>query len=72
MNGTGCCYEIRVAEAISPAWSSWFGEMEISADEEGTGAVLRGALPDQAALFGLLGRIRNLNLTLIELKRINL
>jgi hypothetical protein len=43
----------------------------VPADERaGPGTLLRGNLPDQAALFGLLGRVRDLNLTLVEVRRI--
>lgn len=65
-------WEIRVEESLDSAWSQWFSELEIILveDENGTGTVLRGTLPDQAAFFGVLNRVRNLNLTLVEVKRI--
>jgi hypothetical protein len=68
-----CGFEIRLAEPISPAWSEWFSELEILPveDEHGPATLLRGELPDQAALFGVLARIRNLNLTLLEVRRIH-
>ena len=64
--------EIRVEETLESRWSRWFSDVEIvPADEQtGPGTVLRGSLPDQAALFGLLGQIRDLNLTLLEVRRI--
>jgi hypothetical protein len=73
MTPPACKYEIWVAERLESWWSQWFSEMEITpADEQtGSGAVLRGSLPDQAALFGLLGRVRDLNLTLLEVRRID-
>jgi hypothetical protein len=72
---THCCacwYEIRVEEALGAGWSEWFSEMEIVPveDKSGPGTLLRGNLADQAALFGVLGRVRNLNLTLVEVRRV--
>lgn len=65
------CYEIRVEETLEPRWAQWFAEMEIQTPEDGSGTLLRGRLPDQAALYGLIGRLRNLNLTLVEVRRID-
>ncbi len=66
-------YEIRIEEALSPDWSAWFDDLEIvPGDESGAGGtLLRGSFPDQAALFGALGRVRNLNLTLVSVERIS-
>lgn len=65
-------YEIRLEENLDNRWSGWFEGMEIIPIIEGdrAGSLLRGCLPDQAALFGLLGRVRDLNLTLLEVRRI--
>jgi hypothetical protein len=65
-------FEIRIAEPLDSCWKHWFQELEIVTAEEqpGMGTLLRGRLPDQAALFGLLGRVRDLNLTLMEVRRI--
>lgn len=65
-------YEIRLEENLDNRWSGWFEGMEIIPIIEGdrVGSLLRGCLPDQAALFGLLGRVRDLNLTLLEVRRI--
>ncbi len=67
------CYEIWVEENLEGRWAQWFPDMEIiSADVRACpGTVLRGRLTDQAALFGLLGRIRDLNLTLVLVRRID-
>jgi hypothetical protein len=72
MSNSSYWYEIWVEEALDSRWSPWFSNMEILPTDLQTtvGTMLRGRLPDQAALFGLLGRIRDLNLTLIEVKRI--
>ncbi len=73
MRPLACRYEIRVEETLESWWTGWFSDMEIipAENETCTGTILRGSLPDQAALFGLLGRIRDLNLTLVEVKRVD-
>lgn len=71
---TACWYEIRVDEILDCNWSQWFEGMEVVPTSEGSGksgTLLRGNLPDQAALFGILSQVRNLNLTLVEVKRIS-
>ncbi len=62
-------YEIRVAEHLDERWEKWFGEVEIIHSGESRGTVLRGVLADQPALFGVLGKIRDLGLTLISVQR---
>jgi hypothetical protein len=58
-------YEIRIQGTLSPDWAEWFEGMEIR-QEEGQ-AILRGRIVDQAALHGLLTKVRNLNLTLLSI-----
>ena len=61
-------YEIRLEEQLDDHWAAWFSDMEFIPPDQLTcsGTVMRGKLPDQAALFGLLEKIRNLGLTMIE------
>ena len=59
-------YEIRVQGQLDPRWSDWFGGLTLTYSEEGS-TLLSGLLSDQAALHGLLERIRDLNLTLISI-----
>ena len=62
-------YEIRVEGHLDRGrWSPWFDGMQVHPAEDGT-TVLSGAVADQAALHGLLERIRDLNLTLISVAR---
>ena len=58
-------YRIRVQGRLDPRWSSWFDGMSLTRGEDGS-TVLRGPVGDQAALHGLLERVRDLGLTLLE------
>ena len=58
-------YEIKIKGHLDPCWSDWFGGLNVTHLEVGE-TLLSGPLPDQAALHGLLERIRDLNLTLIS------
>ena len=57
-------YQITVKGHLDSQWSAWFDSMTISNEPNGE-TVLRGPLPDQAALHGLLIKIRNLGLPLL-------
>ncbi len=62
-------YEIRVAEYLEDRWTEWFADLEIVHPARSDETILRGELADQAALFGILGKIRDRGLTLISVQR---
>jgi hypothetical protein len=59
-------YSIRVKGHLDSRWSAWFDGLTISNEENGE-AVLRGPLTDQAALHGVLIKIRDLGLPLLAI-----
>ncbi len=61
-------YRIKLKGRLDPEWSDWFDQMAIST--AGGTTILNGPLADQAALHGVLMRIRDLNLTLLSVERI--
>lgn len=64
-----CIYEIRVEGHLADRWSDWFEGLAIR-QEPGGETTLSGEVVDQAALFGMLGRIHALNLRLVSLNRL--
>jgi hypothetical protein len=58
-------YEIRTQGHIDERWSDWFDGMEVVQDSDGT-TVIRCPALDQAALHGLLAKVRDLGLPLIS------
>jgi hypothetical protein len=61
-------YQIRVKGHLAQHWSAWFDNMTITNQPNGD-AVLTGPLADQAALHGLLIKIRDLGLPLLAVAR---
>jgi hypothetical protein len=62
-------YKIRVQGKLREQWSAWFAGMVIEVEPDGT-SMLRGVLADQAALHGVLARIRDLGLSLLSLEQV--
>ncbi|WP_198295563.1 MULTISPECIES: hypothetical protein [unclassified Diaminobutyricimonas] len=58
-------YEIRLQGRLDERWADWFEGMSLSTEADGT-TVLRGIVADQSALHGILGRVRDLGMTLIS------
>lgn len=57
-------YEIRIKGHLDESWADWLGGLTIHHDANGE-SLLTGSLPDQAALHGLLNRLRDLGIELI-------
>jgi len=64
----GDWYEFRVKGHLAACWSEWLDGLAI-ANQEGGECLLTGLVADQAALHGLLAKIRDLNLPLISVNR---
>jgi hypothetical protein len=64
-------YQIKVKGHLDLHWREWFDGMTISHEANGE-TVLAGPVIDQAALHGLLLKIRDLNLTLLSVHRVEL
>jgi hypothetical protein len=62
-------YEIRVQGHLDQRWSEWFAGLTITYDAD-ENTVLRGPLPDEAALHGVLIKVRDLTLPLLAVNRI--
>ena len=62
-------FEIRLKGHLDTRWASWFEGMTIILTEEGD-TVLAGPVADQAALHGLLKKVRDLGLLLISVNRV--
>ncbi|MGD2147078.1 MAG: hypothetical protein PVH41_10320 [Anaerolineae bacterium] len=61
-------YQIRLLGVLDEHWSDWLGGMTVSPRADGT-TLLLGPVRDQAALHGLLNRIRDLGLILLSVER---
>ena len=59
-------YEIRVEGHLGTRWAAWFDGLSITTEDDGT-TVLRGSVVDQAALHGLLQKLRDVGIPLISL-----
>ena len=62
-------YEIRVKGHLAPRWTAWFDGLSLIAEDDGT-TVIRGAVVDQAALHGVLQRLRDVGIPLISLREL--
>ena len=59
-------YQIRLKSHLSSDWTDWFEGLTITPEEDGD-TLLTGPVIDQAALYGLLKKVRDLGITLISL-----
>jgi hypothetical protein len=63
-------YRIRIEGELGQEWEDWFGGSAISREGDGV-TVLTCAVADQAALHGVLRKLRDLGLTLLSIHRID-
>jgi hypothetical protein len=63
-------YELRVQGVLEPHWSAWFEGLRVTSDEPGQ-TTIAGPVVDQAALHGLLAKVRDLGLPLLSVRRLD-
>ncbi|HEM61820.1 MAG TPA: hypothetical protein ENO24_05985 [Chloroflexi bacterium] len=63
--------EIRVKGQINDHWSEWFEGLALTHAEEGT-TILSGLVVDQAALHGLLAKLRDLGLSILSVNALEI
>jgi len=68
--GQPIVYQIRMEGHLDTQWTDWFSGLFITLEENGD-TLLTGPVTDQAALFGLLKKIRDLGLPLVSLNRVD-
>ena len=64
-------YKIRIKGHMDTKWADWFEGLQIMHEKDGT-STLYGPISDQAALHSILRKIRDLNLQLISVKKVNI
>jgi hypothetical protein len=62
-------YEIRLKGHLNARWAAWFDGLTLTHDSDGT-TVIHGPVADQAALYGLLQKTRDLGLPLISVAQV--
>ena len=62
-------YQIRIKGQLERRWIEWFGEVTITSEENGD-TLLTCSVVDQAALHGLLKKVRDLGMPLISVNRV--
>ena len=63
-------YEIRLKGHLETRWAAWFDGLSLTQECDGT-TVIRGSVIDQAALHGLLSKVRDLGLPLIAVTQLD-
>jgi hypothetical protein len=67
--GVGQSYEIRLKGRLDDRWAAWFEGLSLTHEAAGT-TLISGPVADQAALHGLLTKVRDLGLPLISVTRV--
>jgi hypothetical protein len=63
-------YEIRVKGHLDARWAAWFDGLNLSHNSDGT-TVIQGFVVDQAALHGLLQKVRDIGVPLISVAQVD-
>ena len=63
-------YEIRLQGHLDHRWTAWFDGLGLSREGDGT-TVIRGQVQDQAALHGLLDKVRDIGLPLVSVTQLD-
>ena len=63
-------YEILVEGVLDNTWSAWFDDLDVNDDSNAGITTIAGRLRDQPELHGLLSKIRDLGIPLLEVRRI--
>ena len=65
-------YELRISGRLGHSLQTWFEDMDVTVDESSSPVqtIIQGPMRDQAALYGLISRIRDLGLTLLSVNRV--
>jgi hypothetical protein len=62
-------YQIRIKGHLGSHWTDWFGGLTITLSDNGD-TLLTGSVTDQAALHGLLRKVRDVGMTLLSVNRV--
>ena len=62
-------YEIRLKGHLDSRWAAWFDGLSLTNESDGT-TIIRGPVADQAALHGLLQKVRDIGLPLISVTQV--
>ena len=62
-------YEIRLEGHLAPRWAAWFDGLSLAHKSDGT-TIIHGFVADQAALHGLIQKVRDIGLPLVSVTRV--